>query len=501
MKKNNRKLFSVKFFLAPFLLALGACDANGMCCDNVESYNYYPKSADEEIGDTNSYLDIKENRFTKASENNKSTFSMCSSTEAYTNIKNLINNGSLPNKNSVIIEQMLNYFSYSYQLNENENLGILNEVSDCPWNSSHKLASIAVKAKEVESISGNLNFVFLIDVSGSMSEELGNVKECFETLTKKLGDNDRVSIVTYANGVNTVLDGASAKDKDLITTKVNSLTASGGTNGSGGIQKAYEIAQKHFINGGNNRVILATDGDFNVGISNQGELEDFISSKRNTGIYLTILGFGMGNYHSSTAQTLARSGNGNVFYVNDRNEARKIFTNGIASVFEVVAKDTKTQIVFDVEQVNTYRLLGYENAMLTDEQFQDEKVDAGEVLSGDVTVAMYEIELTENADLTKSLFTSDIHYKDPKTNEDKFVKNDNAIHNSNYSADFTFQSMVVEYALVLRESKYKGDASLDHVIRMYNENSSNYTNDEDKVGFYTLLTKTKELKQRENNQY
>ena len=494
MRNNKRKLNSVKFFLAPFLLALAACSGGrSYAPDMADGYSSAPMGRNTKPQtDTNTYLAIKENDFIKTTVANKSSFSMCTSNGAYANMAGLIERGIKPSKDAVIIEQMLNYFSYSYQLNEGESLGVFNEVSDCPWNSGHKLASVAVKAKEVTS-TGNFNFVFLIDVSGSMYDEMGNVKTCFTTLIKGLSDNDRVSIVTYASGVNTVVDGASAKDKDTLIEKVNGLMASGSTNGSGGIQKAYEIASKHLINGGNNRVILATDGDFNVGISKTSDLEKFIANKRDSGIYLSVIGFGMGNYHDSTAQTLARNGNGNVFYVSNENDAKNLFVNGLSSMFEVVSKDTKTQVVFDVNQVDSYRLLGYENALLTEAEFNDSNKDAGEVLSGDVTVAMYEIVLKENADLTKSLFTTEIHFKDPKTNEDKVIKNERAIYNSNGSMDFVFQSAVVEFGLLLRDSAYKGEASYDHILDVYANNGGDYSNDENKVKFFELVTKAKQI--------
>lgn len=504
MKKNNIMRKSVKLFLAPFIFLLGACKSFGACKEEGvammnSGYTHWPNSYASDASparvDTNSYTEIKENNFINTSENNKSTFSLCSSTGAYTNLKNLVMNyGTMPDKNAVIIEQMLNYFDYSYEPNENETLAIFNEVSDCPWNSDHKLASIAVKAKDAEVPPGNNNFVFLIDVSGSMYSVLDMVKSSFEILTRNLSDNDRVSIVTYANGVSTVLDGASGKDRDLIISKVNGLMANGGTNGSGGIQKAYEIARKHFINDGNNRVILATDGDFNIGISDQTELQNYIADKRDSGIYLSILGFGMGNYHSDTAETLAKNGNGNMFYIDSERTANKLFGQDLMAAFEVVAKDTKTQVTFDSNQVASYRLLGYENALLSDDDFNNTQKDAGEILSGDVTVAMYEIVLNENADLTQSLFTSEIHYKDPKTSVDKELKNENAIYSATKSDDFVFQALVVEYGLVLRDSQYKGDATYNHVIGLYEEKSSIFNRDDNRKEFYNLVRATKALK-------
>lgn len=497
MEKNNIKKLGVKLFLAPFLIALGACYGSDKDYGEENCGWYEPGMAadvDEYfIGreDTNSYKEIKEKDFIKTSENDKSTFSLCSTTSAYTNIRNMVMSyNMMPDKNAIKIEQMLNYFKYSYQVNGDDDLLIFNEVSDCPWNSNHKLASIAVKAKEAKIEEGSCNFVFLIDVSGSMSEEIGLIKKSFNMLLRNVSDNDRISIVTYANGTDTVLDGASGNQKDLIKQKVDGLRASGGTYGQGGIQRAYEIASKHFIEGGNNRVILATDGDFNIGISNSNELEGFIASKRETGVYLTVLGYGMGNYHDNTAETLARNGNGNAFYIDNESTAERLFEQGISSTFEVVAKDTKTQVVFNANQVESYRLLGYENSMLTDEDFHNTEKDAGEVLSGDVTVAMYEIIPTLDVDLTDNLFTSEIHFKDPSTNEDKVVKNEVAIYSNSQSDDFVFQSLVVEYGLVLRSSEYKGNSSLDHIISRYENKAQTFNTDFDREEFYSLVKKT-----------
>ena len=507
MKENNIKKIGVKLFLAPFVFALAGCFGGMRDCEEAAYDGYYnghykyKTETDEGVKvDTNSYTEIKENDFIDTSKNNKSSFSLCSSTGAYTNIKNLIDYDRIPDKDSVIIEQMLNYFSYSYSFNGDEALKIFNEVSDCPWNNEHKLASIALIAKDAEVISGSCNFVFLIDVSGSMSDQMSKVKAAFNALVNNMGDNDRVSIVTYANGVSTVLDGAGSNEKQLILDKVNGLIASGGTNGSGGIQRAYEIASKHFISGGNNRIILATDGDFNIGISNQSDLESFISSKRDSAVYLSILGFGMGNNHGNTAETLAKNGNGNVFYIDNEDTARKLFEQGLNSVFEVVAKDVKTMVTFNANTVASYRLLGYENALLTEDDYYNTQKDAGEVLSGDVTVAMYELELKEDADLTGSLFSIEAHYKDPKTSEDKEVANDVAVYNSNRSEDFAFQALVVEFGLILRDSKYKGNSNFDYIIDTYENGLSVNCKDSEKDDFCQLVKRAKDLFRRRNQQ-
>lgn len=483
-----------RLLMLPALLCMTSCMSPRMN-DGFCDYWYTTAGYNVLVQDTNDYNEIVENGFTDTAENNKSSFSLDTSTAAYTNIKSLVlDERRLPSTNAVMIEQMLNYFTYDYQIGENQDLAIYNEISNCPWNEDSKLVSIAVKAKEVkEEERLPMNLVFLIDVSGSMSDSIALIKSAFGALCEQLNSNDRVSIVTYANGVSTILDGAKGSDTQKIMSKVNSLRVGGGTNGSKGLQRAYSVAQKSFIAGGNNRIILATDGDFNIGISTQDELSEYISTQRDSGIYISILGFGNNNYHNSTAETIIKNGNGNMFYIHNEDEIFRLFEGGLAASLEVVAKDCKSLVTFDVNQVASYRLLGYENAMLSEEQYEDNTVDAGEICAGHVTVAMYEIKLTNNCDLSKNLFTSALHFKDPNTTEDKEVVASNALYNEIHSYDFTFQGMICEYALVLRNSKYKGTASLGHVLDLYDAFNEIYENDERKSEFYHLVEVTKLL--------
>ena len=445
--------------------------------------------------DTNMYKEIIENKFIKTATENKSNFSLSSSTAAYTNIKNMIfEENCIPNKDAVLIDQMINYFDYDYKLQDGEKIGIFNEVADCPWNEDHFLASIAVKAKEIdETERKNMNVVFLIDTSGSMSSYINMMKTAFEKLTNKMSDEDRISIVTYSTQVETILDGASGKDKNRILGKINTLSAGGGTNGGRGIQKAYEIAQSNFIEDGNNIVILATDGDFNVGIKTNEELAGFISKKRDTGIYLSILGFGYGNYRFDFAETLAKNGNGNMFYISNQHEIDRLFDGNIAGALEVLAKDVKTQIVFDKNQVDSYRLIGYEHSLMSSEEFEDNKTDAGEILAGDVTVALYEIILNDEVDLNADLFTTEIRYKDPSTNKDQVMSNQNSRYSFTQSENFVFQSLVAEYGMILLDSQYKGTSNYVSIVDDYNEHKNNFLNDAKKEEFIRLVVCTKEL--------
>lgn len=491
MKKSFKKLLTL-----PMLFVIASCGSNdyALSPSDYRGGYYYEDNNKTPGEDTNTYEKIVENKFVDTSVREKSYFTMCSSTMAYTNIKSLIEDqDKIPSSDAVKIEQMLNYFKYNYQLEPDQSLGVFNEVSDCPWNADHKLASIAIKAKDIVEEDKPMNLVFLIDRSGSMSDDISLMKQAFGLLINNLKETDKISIVTYATDVRVVTNGTTGEYKELITQAVNSISAGGATNGAGGIQKAYEVAQENFIEGGNNRVILATDGDFNVGISNSTELEEFISGKRDTGIYLSILGFGRDNFHDTTAETLAKKGDGNMFYIDNLTEAKKLFEEGLSSAFEVVAKDAKIEVAFDKQQVASYRLLGFENDQITEEQYNDNESDGGEILSGDVTVAMYEIILKNACDMSKSLFKTEVSFKDPDTKENKKVSADAAVYKTVMTPNFIFQAMVVEYGLLLRKSAYKGSASYDHVLAMYRENKADFELDKDKANFYELVVKTKQL--------
>ena len=498
MKKNIKKLL-----VLPALFLLGSCAGNdtfsGGTGSRSDYYGYscldenYYYSGDYYYGDTNEYTEIRDNRFINTAAQKSSYFSMCSSTAAYTNIKNMVMNEHIrPDEDAVMIEQMLNYFKYDYSLEEGESLKIFNEIADCPWNESHKLASIAVKAKEVEERDRkSMNVVFLIDVSGSMSNSLELVKEAFVTLVDNLSANDRISIVTYANKVKTVLNGGSLANKEQIISAINDLKASGGTNGSGGIEKAYSVAEDNFIEGGNNRVILASDGDFNVGISNGGILKDFIKEKREQShVYLSVFGFGLGNYRNDFAETLAKNGDGNMFYIDSLEEIQRIFSSDLSATFEVVARDVKASVTFDTRYVHAYRLIGYENSKLTSSEYYDTRTDAGEILAGDVTVVLYEIVPEKNVPSDAQYFKSEVRYKDPDSLAARVISNQDSACSLIQSLNFTFQAMVAEYGLLLRNSVYKGKANYQNILDLYDENSEAFDADADRVEFRALVAAT-----------
>ena len=410
------------------------------------------------------YNEIIERGFMDPSINPLSSFSLDSSSYAYSNLRRLIMNNSYISKDAVVIEQMLNYFNYSYTNNTDNVLSTTLELAPSPYNNGNHLALISVNSKAIEMNDTRNNFVFLIDTSGSMSDpnKLGLFQEAFKLLVNSVDENDTISLVTYASGVRVVAEGVNGANKKSLVEMVDSLTASGSTNGSGGIQKAYELASKYFIDGGNNRVFIATDGDFNVGIRNEGDLNDFISSKRQTGVYLSVFGFGMGNTKHNKMNTLAQNGNGNAYYIDSLLEAKRVFVEELGSVLNTVAKDAKIQVEFNPEYVSKYRLIGYENKMLTEDEFNDSETDAGEIGEGHSVIAIYEVSLKSEV-ASDFIFKTKLRYKDIKTNLDIEVV-DEIKSVGLMSDDFKFASAVCEFGLLLRDSNFKGEASYSHLI-------------------------------------
>lgn len=456
-----KKFINLFLSIITIIILSGCSGSFGGVYGNYDSYNEYYEQ----------YHEIRENNFKDTNREPISSFSLDSSTYAYSNLRRLIKNGAYIDQDAVVIEQMLNYFNYSYENKTNNTLTSILELDICPWNEEHYLASIAVKAKDYEINDTKNNFVFLIDVSGSMSSDnkLRLFQQGFKLLMDEVDENDTISIVTYASGVNVLAEGINGSNKEELVEAVMELEASGSTNGSGGIQKAYRLAEKYFIEDGNNRILMATDGDFNVGVTTNVELEWLISSKRKSGVYLSVFGFGMGNTKHDKMETLASKGNGNAYYIDNLLEAKKVFVKELGGVLNTVAKDTKIQIQFNKDAVKSYRLLGYENKLLTEEEFNNPNTDAGEIGAGHTTIAMYEI--VPNKDFIDSdyIFKSVLRYKDPKTLEE--------IEEINYidelgcvsAKDFTFASCVVEFGLLLRNSEYKGSGSYYNLLDRLND--------------------------------
>lgn len=440
---------------------------------------------------TEEYGRISENQFLDAQQTPLSTFSIDVDTASYANVRRFLTQGQLPPADAVRIEEMINYFSYDYpQPNWGDAFSITLESAPCPWNPQNNLVLIGLQGKNLEG--RNLpasNLVFLIDVSGSMAQpnKLPLVKESFKMMANQLRPQDRISVVVYAGSAGLVLDSASGADKWNVLSALDRLQAGGSTAGGQGIELAYSIAQKNFIRGGNNRVILATDGDFNVGMSSADELVRLIEGKRSDGIFLSILGFGMGNYKDGTMEKLADKGNGTYAYIDTLQEAQKVMVNELGSMLYTIAKDVKLQVEFNPAQVKAYRLVGYENRLMAKEDFNDDTKDAGDLGAGHTVTALYEI-VPANAfwnptpvgsvdplkyQATKVKGSSDImtvklRYKEPDGFRSRLVSrelNQNRIGWQFVSNNFQFASAVAEFGQLLRNSPYKGSSSYQSVIQ------------------------------------
>ena len=436
------------------------------------------------------YSSFSENRFKDAKSDPLSTFSLDVDVASYSNVRRMINQGQKPVKDAVRIEQFINYFSYSYpNPKEKHPVNILTELQECPWNKQNLLLRIGMKAKEIpsENIPAS-NFVFLIDVSGSMESpnRLPLVKSSLKLLTNNLRDKDRVAIVVYAGSAGEKLSSTSGADKQKIFDALDDLSAGGSTAGGAGIELAYKIAQKNFIKGGNNRIILCTDGDFNVGVSSEKGLESLIEEKLKTGIYLTVLGYGMGNYKDSKLQILSQKGNGNHAYIDNLQEANRVLVQEFGSTMYTVAKDVKIQVEFNPAYVSAYRLLGYESRLLNKEDFNDDTKDAGDLGAGHTVTAFYEIisvgvknpyggvddlkyQTTSSQGIKNNeLLNVKLRYK-PIDSENS-VKMEIPVmvsdRNKTPSVDFIFASAVAMFGQLLRDSNFKGNSSYDDVIAL-----------------------------------
>lgn len=421
-----------------------------------------------------------ENDFIKAENAPISTFSADVDTASYTYFRKLVQNGySLSELTatagySIRTEEMINYFSYSYnQPADGELFGVKARISPCPWNSESVLMVLGLQTAVLESKTDN-NLVFLIDVSGSMSSEdkLPLLKKAFSYLTAQLDANDTVSIVTYSGKEEVVLEGCSGSKTDMIMKAVNGLKASGSTNGESGLKKAYEIAEKYYKSEGNNRIIMASDGDLNVGISSASELKEYISGKCNSGVYLSVLGFGTGNYRDANMEALADNGNGVYYYIDNETEAEKVFGSDLISTLYTVAEDVKLQLTFNPICVSEYRLIGYENRLLSKEDFEDDTKDAGEVGAGHSVTVCYELKLTSDARESDGEWMKlAVRYKNP--GEDKSNLNEYVINRSDYTdtpdSDYTFVCAVTELSMILHNSKYIGNITIDTVISTLND--------------------------------
>ncbi|MEA2115004.1 MAG: VWA domain-containing protein [Thermodesulfobacteriota bacterium] len=441
---------------------------------------------------TESYNAVHENGFINVGNNPLSTFSIDVDTASYSNIRRFINQGIMPPTGAVRIEEMINYFFYSYpQPSSKHPFSVTTELGACPWNDDHQLVRIGLKAKDIDK--KNLppsNLVFLIDVSGSMSaaNKLPLLKQSMKMLVKQLDKDDRVSMVVYAGNDRIALEPTAGSEQQKIITAIDTLGAGGSTHASSGIVTAYKLAEQVFMPKGNNRIILASDGDFNVGTTSRGELQKLIEEKRKSGIYLTVLGFGMGNYHDDTMEILADKGNGNYGYIDNLLEAKKVLVKEMSGTLFALARDVKIQVEFNPEKVGAYRLIGYENRIVADEDFNNDKKDAGEIGVGHTVTALYElvpagsddmpsvdplkyqrVKSGINAKTSNELMTIKLRYKPVQTNQSTLlstVVKEAAIDLNNTSNDFRFAASVAGYGMLLTESELKGKLDYEQVLTL-----------------------------------
>lgn len=475
--------------------------------ENAPMMQNYKKVYAEEYFNTEEYKAIVESGFKSVADHPLSTFSADVDTASYSNIRRLLENHESIPEDAVRIEEMINYFHFNYPEPEGEDpLSITTELSSCPWNPDSELMLVGLKAREIDFDNRPMsNLVFLLDVSGSMYEEnkLPLVQKSFAMLTEELTEQDRVSIVTYAGYETVVLKGVTGDRKSEITDALMNLTAGGSTAGGAGIKKAYDLARNYYIEGGNNRVILATDGDLNVGVTSEGELTSLIKKERESGVHLSVLGFGTGNIKDNKMVALADNGDGNYRYIDSLLEAKKVLVEEMGGTLITVAKDVKLQVEFNPAQVKGYRLIGYEKRELNDEDFNNDSVDAGEIGSGHNVTVLYELlpvdssqevgttdlkyqtEKTASA-LSDELLTVNIRYKAPNGDKSKLITHpvEKEIFTENMPDNLRFAAAVSEFGMLLRDSEWKGTSSYETVLELA---SGPVINDEYKEGFVKLV--------------
>ena len=449
---------------------------------------------------TEEYDRIQENGFKSVADTPLSTFSIDVDPASYSNMRRFINRGELPPADAIRTEELVNYFSYDYpKPTGNDPVKITVEAGTFTWNTAHRLVRIGLKAKEIptEQLPAS-NLVFLIDVSGSMwgANRLDLVKSSLKLLVNNLRNKDKVAIVTYAGSAGVKLEATSGGDKQKIREAIDELTAGGSTAGGAGIHLAYQIAKKNFISDGNNRIILCSDGDFNVGVSSAEGLEQLIEKERKSGVHLTVLGYGMGNYKDKKIQVLAEKGNGNHAYIDNLQEANRVLVGEFGATLHTVAKDVKLQVEFNPSQVQAYRLIGYESRLLKDEDFNNDAKDAGDMGAGHTVTAFYEVipagvkneyvgkvddlkyqkkeKMTLKPTGSDELLTVKLRYKAPDKDVSRkmelpFVDN----KGDSVSSDFRFASAVAMFGQLLRDSDFKGTADYDKVIKLAKQGLNN----------------------------
>lgn len=498
--KKSKTVISI--ILVSAMLILASCTAAPAPADVMEpsnEYNYTSIAESPGLKPIGNYdpekKGVTENPFVKTADNAVSTFSADVDTASYTLLRRLLkNNYSLDEiisteGDSIRTEELVNYFKYDYKKPaENELFGVSCKLTPCPWNEESSLLTLGLQTEVPDKRLPN-NLVFLIDISGSMYSEdkLPLLQRTFSYLTSNLTAEDTVSVVTYAAGEKTVLEGCAGNKADMIQSAINSLKAEGSTNGEAGLKKAYELAEKYYKPNGNNRIILASDGDLNVGMSSVDEIEKFVAEKRGQGVYISVLGFGYGNYRDSIMETIADKGNGVYYYIDGEEEAEKIFGTDLLSTLYTVASDVKLQITFDSENVAEYRLIGYENRVMSEEDFKNDTKDAGELGAGHSVTVCYELKLKEgNETENEGLFDLSVRYKKP--GEEKSVQNDyrfNLSITSDPDADTNLIAALCELGMILHNSKYGKNLTLDDVCSLLE--GHDYGSDQYKAQFAQMI--------------
>ena len=442
---------------------------------------------------TEGYATIHENGYKDVLKQPLSTFSIDVDKASYANVRRFINMGQLPPIDAVRIEEMINYFTYDYPEPRGKHpFSVYTELAACPWNPKHQLLHVGLKGKSIDkSELPSSNLVFLLDVSGSMNSpnKLPLLKNAFHMLVNELREGDRVAIVVYAGAAGLVLPSTPGNRKEDILAAIDKLSAGGSTAGGQGLMLAYKVAEENFIEGGNNRIILATDGDFNVGVSSNADMERLVEKKRENGVFMTVLGFGMGNYKDDKMEIIADKGNGNYAYIDNIQEARKVLVAEFGGTLFTIAKDVKFQLEFNPARVKAYRLIGYENRLLNDEDFNDDKKDAGEMGAGHNVTALYELipagseenigsidplkyqenNPTVRANNKAELLTVKLRYKQPDGKTSTLYEEPvqgKILAERSTSKSFRFSAAVAEFGLILRDSKYKENASVEQILSL-----------------------------------
>ena len=460
------------------------------------SFHGYGYQENVQNWNTEEYSAIHENGYLNPKDNPLSTFSIDVDAASYSNMRRFLNNGQRPPKDAIRVEELINYFNYEYaEPKSNEAFSVNTEVAMAPWNPSHQLVQIGIQGKHISTEKlPSSNLVFLLDVSGSMNNanKLPLLKSAMKLLVSKLREGDKVSIVVYAGAAGLVLPPTDGENKETIINALDRLSAGGSTAGGEGIRLAYATAREQFIQGGNNRIILATDGDFNIGASSNAEMERLVEKERESGVFLTVLGFGMGNYKDSKMELLADKGNGNYAYIDNLLEAKKVLVTEFGGTLFTIAKDVKIQVEFNPALVQSYRLIGYENRLLNKEDFNDDKKDAGELGSGHTVTALYEVvpvgvsfsgssvdplkyqkpNSKSETSYSNELMTVKVRYKEPDGVKSRLLTHTVRNSDKNWkqaSDNFKWAAAIAEFGMILRESEYLDIDSYEQVLQLANE--------------------------------